>query len=98
MSQPLAEVKSNVKSRVDFSAKMGYEGGMAAKITWKTTYSAVKWRGGDTPRSSTGTFRVIKFGGFAGGELFLHESTKGWLIPMSAVNGLTITDAPGGIL
>ena len=47
---------------------------MAAKIRWDTIYDAIYIRAQESSSTAkTGTFRLIKFGGLTGGELFFMD-------------------------
>ena len=83
MSQPLAEVKSNVKSMVDFSARMGYGGGMA-RITMGTVYTKLRTTYSGAP-TATGTFVLIRIGGFPNGLMAFYDATNGHIYPAETV-------------
>lgn len=68
-------------------------GKFMAKITWQTTFSYIRYRGGQSTTfytSETGTFQIIKFGGFGASQLFLYDASTGQLYPMSAVNRMDL--------
>jgi hypothetical protein len=50
-------------------------GMVAHKIRWDTIYDTVYIQApAGTSTAKSGTFRLVKFGGFAGGELFFHDT------------------------
>ena len=46
----------------------------ALKLRWDTIYDIIYIRATSGSTAKSGTFQLIKFGGFAGGELFFHDT------------------------